>query len=305
MPLGNSATFELFTQNFLTEQDWSRPVELNNGGIFCYNHEDPTKVFNLIETPEYEEYIKKCREYYESGFWSQSVMAETTAPKENFIAGKTSVYLGNDANSNGVFQEVTAQHPDWEIGIFCSELALGTKAERIAPSNNGVAVGAYSKNPERALMFIELCYQDEEVYDILMNGLEGITYEADKTNMTKWIPEGVNAGDTALKNLGMGFGTVKFELGSLNDSPLVESTEEEMDKVSFVPALAGFSVDQSNISAELAALKSISDEYKVPLEKGVIDPEEGLAELRKKMTDAGADKVMEEINRQIAEYLAQ
>ena len=115
----------------------------------------------------------------------------------------------------------------------------------------------------------------------------------------------MNAGDTALKNLGMGFGTVKFELGSLNDSPLVESTEEEMDKVSFVPALAGFSVDQSNISAELAALKSISDEYKVPLEKGVIDPEEGLAELRKKMTDAGADKVMEEINRQIAEYLAQ
>lgn len=305
MAIGNSSTYELLTQNFLTEQDWSRPVELNNGGIFSYSHEDPTKVFNLIETPEYEAFVKKCREYYEKGFWSQSVMAETTAPKENFIAGKAAVYLGNDANSNGTYREITAQHPDWEIGVFCSELALGTKAERIAPSNNGVAVGAYSKNPERALMFVELCYQDEEVHDILMNGLEGITYEADKTNMTKWIPEGVNASDTALKNLGMGFGTVKFELGSLNDSPLVEGTVEEMDKVAFIPELAGFSVDQSSISAELAALKSISDEYKVPLEKGVVDPEEGLAELRRRMKDAGADKVMEEINRQITEYLAQ
>ncbi len=304
MALGNNSIDELITQNFLTEQDWSRPVELNNGGIFSYDHEDPTKVFNLIETPEYESFVKKCREYYEKGYWSQSVMAETTAPKENFIAGKAAVYLGNESNSNGVYQEITAQHPDWEVGVFCSELALGTKAELISPSNNGVAIGAYSENPERAMMFVELCYQDEEVHDILMNGLEGITYEADKTNMTKWIPDGVNASDTALKNLGMGFGTDKFQLGSLNDSPLVEGVVEEMDKVAFIPALAGFSVDQSSISAELAALKSISDEYKVPLEKGVIDPEEGLAQLRQKMKDAGADKVMEEINRQIAEYLA-
>ena len=41
------------------------------------------------------------------------------------------------------------------------------------------------------------------------------------------------------------------------------------------------------------------------MEKGVIDPEKGLAELRQKLKDAGADKVKEEINRQVAEYLAQ
>lgn len=63
--------------------------------------------------------------------------------------------------------------------------------------------------------------------------------------------------------------------------------------------------DTDEIGAELAAIKSICDEYKMPLEKGVVDdPEKGLEELKQKLQEAGADKVLEEINRQIAEYWA-
>lgn len=292
------------TQTLLNELDWARPID-NSGsvGIFTYDLKDPTKVFNLVDTPEYEEYIKKTREYYEKGFWSQSVMAETTTVKDAFLTGKSAIYAANFSNSNGVYQEISNSQPDWEIGIYSSDLASGT-VERIASANNGMAIGAYSKHPERAMMFIELCYQDEEVYHIVMDGLEGITFEADYDKMVKWIPEATDPTNVNLKNLGMGFGTQKFYLGSLNDSPVVTELKKEYDAVGVFPGLAGFSINQDTISADLAAIKSICEEYKVPLEKGVVDPETGLAELREKLKAANVDQVMEEINRQISEYLA-
>lgn len=302
IPYSNNSTETMKNATWLNELDWSRGID--SAGVFVYDLKNPGEVFNFVETPEYEEFVKKSREYYEKGYWSQSIMAETTASKENFLAGKAAIYLANMSNSNGVYQQVASEHPDWEIGIFSSDMRSGM-VERVAPANNGMAIGAYSKNPERAMMFLELCNQDEEVYDLLMNGIEGVTYEADKETRTKWIPEGTDPTETALKNLGMGMGNQKFELGSQNDSPLVNQLKEEYAAIEVFPGLSGFALNQDTISAELAALKSISDEYRIPLEKGVIDPEKGLAELRQKLKDAGADKVKEEINRQVAEYLAQ
>lgn len=304
MPLGNNSTEAMQFQVWLNEMDWARPVEYGNAGVFSYDLKDPTKVFNLIETPEYEEYIKRNREYYEQGYWSQSIMAETAQSRDNFKAGKVACILQNFSNANGNYQEIISTNPDWEIGYWSSDLASGT-TERVAATNNGVAIGAYSKNPERALMFIELMYQDREVYDILMNGLEGITFEADRDAGVKWIPEGVDASTINLKNLGMGFGVQKWDLGSLNDDPQIDEIKLAYDEVGVFPGLAGFSLNQDPIAAEIAALKSVCDEYKVTLEKGVVDPEQGLADLRKALDAAGVDKVLEEINRQIDEYLAQ
>lgn len=305
MPLGNNSTEAMMTQTWLNEMDWARPIEYGNAGVFSYDLKDPTKVFNLVETPEYEEWVKKCREWYEKGFWSQSIMAETTSSRDNFQAGKVACLVQNFSNANGNYQQmINDTNPGWEIGYWSSDLASGA-TERIAATNNGVAIGTRSKNPERAMMFIELMYQDREVYDILMNGLEGITFEADRDAGVKWIPEGVDSTTTNLKNLGMGFGVQKWYLGSLNDDPKVDELKEAYDKVGVFPGLAGFNLDQEPIAAEIAALKSVCDEYKVPLEKGVVDPETGLADLRAQLKQAGVDKVMEEINRQIAEYLGQ
>ncbi|WP_373264310.1 ABC transporter substrate-binding protein [Hungatella hathewayi] len=288
---------------FLNEQDWSRPLDAGITGIFVYDLKDPTKVFNVTETPEYEEFIKKTREYYEKGYWSQSIMAETAATRDLFKSGQTAIYLSNHSNGNLAYQEMLSQHPEWEIGVYSSDLE-SRMTERVAAANNGMAVGAYSKNPERAMMFLELAYQDQEVYDLVVNGLEGVTYEKDEAAMTKWIPEGMDASELGVKNLGMGINTQKFYLSSKNDNPLVTKLTEEYDKVAVFPDLAGFSINQDEISAELAAIKSVAEEYKFTLDKGVVEPEEGLARLRQKLKDAGSEKLLEEINAQIADYLA-
>lgn len=291
------------TQTWLNEMDWARPIDNGSVGVFTYNLLDPTTIFSMVDTPEYEEYVMKAREYYEAGYWSQSVMAETTAVKDAFLTGKSAIYAANFSNSNGVYMELAASQPDWEIGLWSSDLASGA-VESTAASNNGTAIGPFSKHPERAMMFIELCYQDPEVYHILMDGLEGITYEADYDKMVKWVPETTDPSTTNLKNLGMGFGTDKYFLGSLNDSPIVNDLKAQYAECTVFPALSGFVLNKDSISAELAAIKAVCDEYKVPLEKGVVDPVEGLATLKEKLIEAGYETVLAEMNAQLAEYLA-
>lgn len=290
------------TQTWLNEMDWARPIDDGSVGVITYSLNDPTKYFVLIDTPEYEAYVNRSRDYFNKGYWSQSVMAETTAVKDAFLAGKSAIYAANFSNYNGAWQEIQNTQPDWEIGVWSSDLASGT-VESIAAANNGTCVGAYSKNPERAMMFIELCYQDEEVYHVLMDGLEGITFEADYDRMVKWIPESTDPTTVNLRNLGMGFGVEKFQLGSENDSPLTAVLKEQYQPFTVFPALSGFVLDKSGIDAELAAIKSVCEEYKIPLEKGVVDPATGLPELKQKLEAAGLSKVLDEINRQLAAYL--
>ena len=45
-------------------------------------------------------------------------------------------------------------------------------------------------------------------------------------------------------------------------------------------------------------------QYGWPLELGYVDPVEGLAEYKQKMIDAGIEKVIEEAQRQLDEYVA-
>ena len=300
-PFGANGSDAMAFQLFLNENDWSRPLD-NGVGFLVYDLQDPTHVFNVIDTPEYAEFVAKMHSYYENGYVSKSIMAMTEQPVDQFKAGLSGTYLGNFSNSNGVYQEFTASHPDWELGYFTSDMNSGY-VESVTPANNGICVGAYSRHPERALMFVELMYTDEEVYSVLMNGIEGVTFEWDPETRTKWAPEGVDPAELALRNLGMQFGYDKFDLGSLNDSPVLNALKDEYRTCTIIPGLAGYSINQDELSAELAALKAVQDEYKIPLDKGVVDPETGLNQLKDRLQAAGIDKVIETVNAQIAEYL--
>lgn len=299
---GASGTDALGFQTFLNEQDWSRPLD-NGVGFLVYDLKDPTHVFDVTATPEYAEFVKKMSSYYQNGYVSKSIMAITDQPKDMFLAGKAATYLGNFSNSNSNFADFKVNHPDWEIGYFSSDLLSGN-VESVAPANNGMCVGAYSKHPERALMFLELMYTDRDLYSLVVDGIEGVTFEKDEETRTKWTPEGVDPSELALKNLGMGFGYTPFDLGSLNDSPVLSALKEEYAKCTLIPELSGFSINQDEISAELAAMKAVQDEFKVPMDKGVVDPEAGLTQLQERLQAAGIDKVLEAVNAQIAEYIA-
>ncbi|WP_394921759.1 ABC transporter substrate-binding protein [uncultured Robinsoniella sp.] len=286
---------------FLYENDWGRPVD-GPGGVLTYKMTEGKEVFDVTQTKEYQAFTEKMREWYEKGYWSQSVMAETTAIRDQFYAGKTAVCMDNYHGANEMYIRNSVDNPDWELGLF--EIEGDTKVEGMSPTGNGMAISANSKNPERAMMFLELCHQDEAVYNSILYGIDGVTY-IDNGDMTTSTPSDKDPTSLAGRNIGMGINDYKFMKGTREDWPYLKEVKEKLKAKTVIPALAGFVMNQDSISAELAALNSTCDEYKKPLEKGVVDPAAGIPELQQKLKDAGIDKVKDEVNKQLDAYWAE
>ena len=62
--------------------------------------------------------------------------------------------------------------------------------------------------------------------------------------------------------------------------------------------------DTTPVKAEAAAVQAVMDEYRLPLENGVIDPDENLPKFRQALKDAGIDTVIAEKQRQLDEWAA-
>ena len=180
------------------------------------------------------------------------------------------------------------EQPDWEISFWSLEDNL---IERKAPAGNGTAISINSKNPERSLMFLEYILTDEEAYHLMYNGVEGVNYAlTEDGKLTR--PEGVDPSENiGTINLGMGMNNIDLQYPNLEDWDVAHEKETEL-------------YDKSVIPAEIAAIANVLATYKVPLDMGTVDPEEGLPLLRQKLNEAGIEKVIEELNGQISEYNA-
>ena len=68
--------------------------------------------------------------------------------------------------------------------------------------------------------------------------------------------------------------------------------------------ILGFALDPTPIENELLALANVGSEYGLGLNTGTIDPAVKLPEFLEKMTQNGIDKVVDEANAQLQEFLA-
>ncbi len=299
-PFGNNGVETYAFWNFLNENDWSRPIE-QYGGFLVYDLTDPTHIFNITDTPEYEAFIRKMYAYRQNGFVSSEIMLQTVATRDLFKAGLTATAYANFSDLNADYAYIT-EHTDWEIGYYASDLMSG-HTELMTPTSNGIALGAYCRHPERALRLIELINTDETVYHALVYGIEHVTYETDPISHTRWLPEGKKPEELYLMNLGMQFMQDEWDLTSLSDNPVVNACKEQYDACALVPALASFVLNPEKLTGQMAALSALRVDLKLPLEKGVIDPETGLTQLRAELEALGITSLLEEINAQLREYL--
>lgn len=288
----------------MTENDWGQLTAGKSstaaGSVVICKDEEGSKAFNLLDTPEYEAYVKRNREYYLKGYWSRNVLSETRLLAEAFDSGQSAVTIGNKSNMLQTFKKTSANNPDWELGFTNFDAGSYIK---VSPTNNGMAIGINAKNPERAMAYLELINQDEEVFRAMYYGIEGKTYVVDE-NGYKSTPEGVDPSTLALRNLGMGTQVEKFMYKDASDEQKVLDEFESYESKAIYSPLTAFVFDDSAVAAECAAVANVLTEYKLPLDFGVEDPETALPILKEKVKEAGIDKIIEEVNRQLDEYFA-
>jgi putative aldouronate transport system substrate-binding protein len=297
---------ELQTSVLLYENFWNHKDALGDAN-FLYDMRDPTaRVLHLVETPQYEEFVRKMRTWYLNGYWSRSVLQNRIDARDSLENGRSAALVLNIGTYDGLWQNVNASHPAWDLEWFMMGPDNPTYINPYI--NNGMAIPATSLNPERAMMFLEKVHQDEDYYNLLFYGIRGRHYELTEDNKLT-LPPGVtpeNNGYPAGGPCPWGFMNRKFHKESADANPETERIRREvLVPKAIVPTLLSFVFDAEPVKTEYAAIKGLEDQYFKPLNFGLVDnPSAYLAEYREMLRRSGIERVKAEMQRQVDEYLA-
>ena len=274
---------------------------------WIYLDDKDLKVINQYDTPEFKDYLKTMREWYQKGYIRKdaATLKDTEADRK---AGKNAVQ----------WIQLDSGTVDYE------NLGFPYKGRMFAPSGIEsydqrfvepmlttdkvtaalLAVSSTSKNPERALQFIELLNTDKDIYNTLSWGIEGKHYK--KVNDDNRIE--------TLKDGGYQIWS-PWEFGYVGNSYYDESWPEGIEKdnkghqmwidlnknAKPSPAL-GFSFNMDNVKTEFANCSSVLDQFFYALSSGSVDPDKYQPELVAKLKTAGADKIIAEKQSQLDEW---
>lgn len=260
------------------------------------NSSNELKVVNMFESDEYTQLIQTVRRWYSAGY----IRKDEATSKDN----ATDLIKANRAFSfftsmkPGYEEQATRASGTQMVAVRFSDPITTTKNI----TNFMWSIAKNSKDPDRAMMLLNLMYSDKQIINLLDYGIEGKDYVKVSENLIEY-PSGVNASNVSYGlNLGWLFGNQFLSYVFKPDSEDIWKRTDEFNKSSNKSKALGFSFDVLPVKTESAALANVLNQYKIGLETGTLDPDKNLPEFNKALKDAGLDKVIAEKQKQLTEW---
>lgn len=278
---GDSGTGN-FMSYYVDPSDVSKPGSL---GI---------KLENKFATDEFKKFAEKTREYFQAGYIDPACANPNQANEIRSQKQLSGQYLiGTQSYSLG-YELQASQERKFEVAMVpCTEPYVDTTSSQGAM----MAISTASKNPERAMMFLNLLNTDPKLMTMLNYGIEGIHYELEN-GLVKFTDERANYQPWTN---GMGNVTIL--------PPTVEQGEGFWDgfkayygEAKEIPIL-GYSYNSENMQTQMGAVANVVAEYLLPLCTGAVDPDEKLPEFLEKMEQAGVNDVLSDANAQLESFM--
>ena len=294
-------------RHFINAIEGVRPYPWDDSvNMMFHRYLDEEKWFFPLERHG-EVFYEKTREFYEKGFWPKNILSSQMSARDNLKSGTSASAILNAPNANDDSIQILTSHPEWELDWFNFEHRSPVNKTR-ALIGNGMAINDNAKNPERALMFLDLVHNDFEYYMLLTNGIRGEHWELDDDgNMV--MPDGVDASNTGFAwdaPCPWGWREEKFHLGGIMKNPRTMSFIKEWwskwVEDSVFNTSVDFAFDPTPVAAEMAALSNVQSSYELALQWGVLELEK-IDEYEEALKKAGLEKVKAELNKQWNEYL--
>ncbi len=284
--------------------------EINSQLLYglCYATEDT--VIDL--KPSYEEpYITPLKtawtmmkDWYDAGYVNKDILSNTITSRASFTEGKSAVAFGNTVDMQSVL--ASAKDKGYEVGLI-PILDVQGKTMAISYLNNGVAIAADCKNPERTMMMLDLIMEEPEINNLAYFGIEGENYVVTADNKIG-LPEGVTSENNTYPPDASGL----WFLNKDQHLPLASWSDEYLALKAQIPDMiykqkfAAFAPDLTNIQTETANLTNVLQQYGWPLNVGMVENvDDAIATLKKKLMDAGIEKVQKEIQTQADAFMGQ
>lgn len=261
---------------------------------------DSTEVVNYFTSPEYKSYLEHVKSWYENGYILKDAATTDISLSEMSRNGSLSGYFseGNFGLRAGLELDTGREY----IHLMFNEPYMRSIS---ASANTYWTIPVTAKEPEAAMRFMNMLYEDGRINNLLVHGIEGKHYVfLDKEAGTITYPEGVT-GETNTYAYGLGL------YGMQIDNYAVGMSTKEADQAWNETALKhkmksyGFCYDATAMANQIIAVEAVITEYTPALSTGSADLETTYAEFISKLEANGINDIIADKQAQFDAWLAQ
>ncbi|MBO9605849.1 MAG: ABC transporter substrate-binding protein [Paenibacillaceae bacterium] len=276
------------------------PVRNGNIALTTFNKYYPSVAGFMIDPAtmtvmaDYDSQMKPrydlMREWNQKGFFPPDV---ATLKNEDELLKAGKIFAMFRRSKPGTEAEWKAKY-----GRDFMQLDTGTPTiNQAAVLSTVTAVSQTSKNPDRAVMLYNLLLTDKDIYNVLVNGIEGQDYTKLSANRIEPKKDG--------------YTILNWEIASVFNSYLIPGQADDvweqtrkLNDSSIIDPLVSFNFNPTPVQSELAQINAANSEFNPILLNGMADVATTLKQKTDKMKTAGVDKVIAEINKQLADWKA-
>ncbi len=273
----------------LTEYDM---IGGDRAGLAAVSKTEGQTVVNYFETENYKNFVYLMKDWYDKGYIAQDVVT-----RENYDEFTKN---GNQRYGLGL----VSYSPLNEVGQsknYGKEL-IPMPVTPITTTNGSTTgslncIYAKSKNPERALQFLELWNTEPQVKNLITFGIEGVHYKL------------VDGKVEQVADISKIYFNQNWRTGNMFISYLLAGEPDDkydqylaFNEKAVASQTLGFQPDTAAIDDKMVACKAVITEYNDLLKLGVVNPDEILPKFIQALKDAGSDDIVGELQKQYTQW---
>jgi len=257
-------------------------------------------LYNILEMPEYKEYLFKMREWNVKGFWPQNAIANKESAQSAFETGKAASLLWNIGTLNLSAISVMNTHPEWKPEIY--DLTSSAPKMIAKYTNNGIAIAKQSSNYERSLMLLDKLKNDQRYWNLTWLGIEGVHWKSIEPKMYGLLQDSKRYPYAATSC--WGWGNVPFQRVAQTTPSASTQLIEAWTENQVTPKTNFFRFNDEMVKSEISACLAILSRYQPILELGMVEDVQGTYEaMILELEQAGWGVYEEEFRKQYMEFI--
>ncbi len=260
-----------------------------------------TTVINQFKAPSFLKFVADLRAFNEKGYLDSNRLI-TMDPGREESKEKKQIVTMSGTYKPGV-EKLQSDMIGFPFTVISSGKPILTTGGIIATM---MAINKNSKNPERALMMLELFNANTEgtehnrFYDTLTRGIEGVHFNYTDDGHIERTQKGLDSYNVSLDWMFASNFQVTPDVGM--DLNIWDETRK-LNAEATVSPLCGYLFDSEPVKTEVASCSAVIEEYRKQIQYGMLS-EDDYNKFLEKLDAAGSEKIMAEMQTQVDAWLA-
>jgi len=252
-----------------------------------------------VENDDFLAVLERTRYFWEQGFTDPRLAIGDEAIDRGEVLRSGEFIFSTGQYAHG---HTASRQAESNIDVRFVPLSAAPIVSTMSAAGSGFALSIYSQNQEAAIQFMNAWYTDNTLAIILTEGVEGIHWEYNDEGLIVLDHDARDAGPWGTWRFGMG-NVFALTPRDTDGAGWVEGFQA-YNELGVGTAFVGFVFDSEPVAIQMAAMRSVVDEFRTPLTVGAMDLSTAIPAYLEALRAAGADDVLAEINRQLDDFFA-